>query len=124
MRKSDVEKFVEKARGFEDMAKMNFEKQRYDLAMFCLEQAVQIYIKSKLLELVGEFPRTHDIVKLLRELDVVHNIGNFIDENFDIITKLIDAYITSRYYTREFYKEEVEKALEFLKRLKKVLNYD
>ncbi len=82
MRKSDVEKFVEKARGFEEMAEMNFRKQRYDLAMFCFDQAAQIYIKSKLLELIGEFPRTHDIVKLLRELDVVYteNIVNFINE--------------------------------------------
>ncbi len=124
MGKSDVDKFIEKARGFEEMAQINFEKQRYDLAMFCLEQAVQIYIKSKLLELVGEFPRTHDLVKLLRELDVVYSVGNFIEENFDAITKLVDAYITSRYYTREFYKEEVEKSLDFIKKLKKVLNYD
>ncbi len=124
MRKSEVEKFVEKARGFEDMAALNIEKQRYDLAMFCLEQAAQIYVKSKLLELIGEFPRTHDLVKLLRELSVVYDIGNLVEENFDAITKLIDAYITSRYYTREFYREEVERCAEFLKKLKKVLGYD
>lgn len=127
MRKEEVEKFVEKAKGFEDMAKFNFEKKRYDLAMFCLEQASQIYIKAKLLELIGEFPRTHDLVELLRELSVVYKtkeVEKFVDENISSLTKLVDAYITSRYYTRKFYKEEVEEVFSLLSKLKELLEYD
>ncbi len=127
MRKEEVEKFVEKAKGFEDMAKFNFEKKRYDLAMFCLEQASQIYIKAKLLELIGEFPRTHDLVELLKELSVVYKtkeIEKFVDENISSLTKLVDAYITSRYYTRKFYKEEVEESFSLLSKLKELLEYD
>ena len=60
--------FVEKAKGFEEMAKFNFDKNRYDLTMFCLEQATQIYIKAKLLELIGEFPRTHDLDKAVERV--------------------------------------------------------
>jgi len=122
-----VEKFVEKAKGFEDMAKFNFEKKRYDLAMFCLEQASQIYIKAKLLELIGEFPRTHDLVELLKELSVVYKtkeVKKFVDENISSLTKLVDAYITSRYYTRKFYKEEVEEVFSLLSKLKELLEYD
>ncbi len=39
-------------------------------------------------------------IKLLKELGVVYrssDVDKFIEENFDILTKLIDAYITSRY---------------------------
>ena len=122
-----MEKFVEKAKGFEDMAKFNFEKKRYDLAMFCLEQASQIYIKAKLLELIGEFPRTHDLVELLKELSVVYKtkeIEKFVDENITSLTKLVDAYIASLYYTRKFYKEEVEESFSLLSKLKELLEYD
>ena len=127
MRKEEVEKFVEKAKGFEDMAKFNFEKKRYDLTMFCLEQASQIYIKAKLLELIGEFPRTHDLVELLKELSVVYKtkeVEKFVDENISSLTKLVDAYITSRYYTRKFYNEEVEEVFSLLSKLKELLEYD
>lgn len=127
MRKAEVEKFVEKAKGFEDMAKFNFEKKRYDLAIFCLEQASQIYIKAKLLELIGEFPRTHDLVELLKELSVVYKtkeIEKFVDENISSLTKLVDAYIASLYYTRKFYKEEVEESFSLLSKLKELLEYD
>ncbi|MEZ0346381.1 MAG: HEPN domain-containing protein [Infirmifilum sp.] len=34
------------------------------------EQAAQLYLKSTLLELVGDFPRTHSIIFLLGNLDV------------------------------------------------------
>ncbi len=127
MRKAEVEKFVEKAKGFEDMAKFNFEKKRYDLAIFCLEQASQIYIKAKLLELIGEFPRTHDLVELLKGLSVVYKtkeIEKFVDENISSLTKLVDAYIASLYYTRKFYKEEVEESFSLLSKLKELLEYD
>ncbi|ADC65220.1 HEPN domain protein [Ferroglobus placidus DSM 10642] len=73
MKKEEVEKFIEKAKGFEEMAKFNFEKGRYDLAMFCVEQAAQLYIKAKFLELIGEFPRTHDLIKLLGNLSEEYN---------------------------------------------------
>jgi len=127
VRREEVEKFVEKARGFEDLATYNFKRSRYDLAIFCAEQAAQIYIKAKLLELIGEFPRTHDLIKLLEELSVVYEpekVKKFLEDNFSVITKLIDAYITSRYYIREFYEREVEEVLNFLLQLRRLLGYD
>ena len=97
------------------------------MAIFCLEQASQIYIKAKLLELIGEFPRTHDLVELLKELSVVYKtkeIEKFVDENISSLTKLVDAYIASLYYTRKFYKEEVEESFSLLSKLKELLEYD
>ena len=64
-----------------------------------------LYIKTKLLELLGEFPRTHSLVTLLRELSRVfkgEEVERFRKENIGMLTKLSDVYITSRYlFTRE-----------------------
>jgi len=127
MRGEEVGKFKEKADAFLDTAIYNFEKERYDLAAFNIEQAVQLYIKTKLLELLGEFPRTHSLVTLLRELSKVfkeEEVERFRKENIGMLTKLSDVYITSRYYTREFYEEEVKELIEFAYRVRRLLEYD
>ncbi|UYZ40650.1 MAG: HEPN domain-containing protein [Candidatus Methanospirare jalkutatii] len=127
MRGEEVGKFKEKANAFLDTAIYNFEKGRYDLAAFNIEQAVQLYIKTKLLELLGEFPRTHSLVALLRELSRVfkeEEVERFRKENIGMLTKLSDVYITSRYYTREFYEEEVKELIEFAYKVRRLLEYD
>jgi len=127
MRGGEVGKFKEKADAFLDTAIYNFEKGRYDLAAFNIEQAIQLYIKTKLLELLGEFPRTHSLVTLLRELSRVfkeEEVERFRKENIGMLTKLSDVYITSRYYTREFYEEEVKELIEFAYKVRRLLEYD
>jgi len=127
MRGEEVGKFKEKADAFLDTAIYNFEKGRYDLAAFNIEQAVQLYVKTKLLELLGEFPRTHSLVALLRELSRVfkeEEVEKFRKENIGMLTKLSDVYITSRYYTREFYKDEVKELIEFAYKVRRLLEYD
>ena len=127
MRGEEVGKFKEKANAFLDTAIYNFEKGRYDLAAFNIEQAIQLYIKTKLLELLGEFPRTHSLVALLRELSRVfkeEEVERFRKENIGMLTKLSDVYITSRYYTREFYKDEVKELIEFAYKVRRLLEYD
>ena len=127
MRGEEVGKFKEKADAFLDTAIYNFEKGRYDLAAFNIEQAIQLYIKTKLLELLGEFPRTHSLVALLRELSRVfkeEEVERFVKENIGMLTKLSDVYITSRYYTREFYEDEVKELIEFAYKVRRLLEYD
>lgn len=127
MRGEEVGKFKEKADAFLDTAIYNFEKGRYDLAAFNIEQAVQLYVKTKLLELLGEFPRTHSLVALLRELSRVfkeEEVERFRKENIGMLTKLSDVYITSRYYTREFYEDEVKELIEFAYKVRRLLEYD
>ena len=41
-----------------------------------------------------------------------------------MLTKLSDVYITSRYYTREFYKDEVKELIEFAYKVRGLLEYD
>ena len=127
MREEEVRRFKDRADAFLDTAIYNFEKGRYDLAAFNIEQAIQLYIKTKLLELLGEFPRTHSLVALLRELSRVfkgEEVERFRKENIGMLTKLSDVYITSRYYTREFYKDEVKELIEFAYKVRGLLEYD
>lgn len=120
MREEEVRRFKERADAFLDTAVYNFEKGRYDLAAFNIEQAVQLYVRTKLLELLGEFPRTHSLVTLLRELSRVfkeEEVERFVKENIGMLTK------SSRYYTREFY-EEVKELMEFAHKVRRLLEYD
>lgn len=127
MRKEEVELLKERVEAFLDTAAYNYRNGRYDLAAFNLEQAVQLYIKTKLLEMIGEFPRTHNLVVLLKELSAVykeHEVAAFIKAEMLRLTKLTDVYVTSRYYTREFFEEEVKDLRDFALRLKGLLEYD
>ena len=124
MRKREIKRFRQRADAFLDTALYNFHKRRYDLAAFDVEQAIQLYVKTKLLELTGEFPRTHDLVVLLKELSSVFKrdeVKEFIKREMESITKMTDIYITSRYYTREFHKEEIENIFDFANRVKELL---
>lgn len=126
MRKEEVKILKERADAFLDTAAYNYRNGSYDLTAFNLEQAVQLYIKTKLLELIGEFPRTHNLVILLKELSSVykeHEVVAFIKSEMLRLTKLTDVYITSRYYTREFFEEEVKDLCDFTMRLKVLLDY-
>jgi len=125
MKKEEIKKFKERAEAFLDTALYNFHKEKYDLAAFNIEQAIQLHVKTKLLELTGEFPRTHNLVVLLKELSSVFKgkeIEEFIENEMESVTKMADIYITSRYYTREFYKQEIENLFSFASKIKELLS--
>jgi HEPN domain-containing protein len=124
MRKSEAKKFVERARGFYEDAVNDFKSGRFDLAIFHLEQVAQFLIKAKLLEIYGDFPRIHsikDLLTLLGERFKKEEIKAFLEENLEGISLLSDAYITARYYFRDFSKEEVERSFELIKKLSRMI---
>ena len=124
MRKQEIKAFKGRAEAFLDTALYNFQNKRYDLAAFNIEQAIQLHVKTKLLELTGEFPRTHNLVVLLKELSSVFKekkVEEFIKNEMPSLTKMADIYITSRYYIREFYKEEIENLFSFASKIKELL---
>lgn len=90
----------------------------YDLAAFSLEQALQLFLKAKLLAEGVEYPRTHSVRALLEMLlELVpenrkHVINNVLENYLLELGLLEDVYITSRYITREFTKQELEKLAE------------
>jgi len=124
VRKKEINTFKERADAFLDTARYNFQNKRYDLAAFNIEQAIQLHVKTKLLELTGEFPRTHNLVILLKELSSVFKekeVQEFIKNQLESLTKMADIYVTSRYYTREFYEEEIENLFSFASKIRELL---
>jgi len=82
----------------------------YALAMFDLEQALQLYVKARLLEEGVAYPRTHSIRRLLELLASVKNDDRLRElvKKYAVELKLLEeAYISSRYVATEFSEEEV-----------------
>lgn len=111
----------DKARIFEEEAIEAFEKGRYFLVLFFVEQSIQLYIKHILLKKFGDYPKTHNLRILLKELNKIKNIEEFVIENEDIIDLLITSYIESRYTEVEFSRKSAERSIEFLKKFKEII---
>ena len=86
--------------------------------MFGLEQYCQLILKYKLLIKTGTYPRAHSITYLLKLLSSISQEVNTLlenDENSIILTKIEDAYISSRYLPRRYDEREVKVVLRFVK---------
>jgi HEPN domain-containing protein len=122
--KEEIKVFLERAEIFERDAEFDFKNKNFDICMFHLEQAAQLLLKAKLLEIKGSFERTHSLRRLLVELAEKldkKKIESFIQENKEVLRNLERAYISSRYIYEEFFEDEVKKAFEVLKKLKSLL---
>lgn len=122
--KEEIELLLKRARIFREHAEIDYRKSYFDFAMFHLEQAAQLMIKAKLLDLKGSFQKTHLLRELLSELAESWKnprISEFIEKNKTVLRDLERAYISSRYIYEEFFREEVEKALKMVKELEELL---
>jgi|Deesub1362B_J571_1020462.scaffolds.fasta_scaffold00696_18 HEPN domain-containing protein len=123
--KEEIRILRERATKFERDAKFDFEQNDFDLAMFHIEQAFQLNLKAKLLELEGFFDRTHSLRRLLEHLIKIGfkstELKSFIEKNKYVLRNLERAYITSRYLYDEFFEEEVEESFRALNDLKELL---
>jgi HEPN domain-containing protein len=128
--REEIELIKRRSRSFLENAKYLLETEVYDLAAFNAEQAAQLYLKALLLELSGDYPRTHSIIRLLNELKAVNRreVEVFIRKNRSNLHSLEDAYITSRYFVKTFEKEDgeylvkqAEKVIRFGEKLKRLL---
>ena len=109
----DVEILRGRAKTFLKYAKGTLERGDFDFACFSSEQAAQLFIKSVILELVGEVPRLHRVRELLYLLgrsvpEMEKPITKFIEENREVLRALDDAYITSRYMPSTYTREDAE----------------
>lgn len=108
-RREEVERLRIRSKGFMEAAVERLKAEDYDLACFMAEQAVQLYLKSVILELSGEIPRTHSIRQLLSA------ISKLLDEKFDFdrrsLVFLEDAYIKARYFGSGYEREDAEDAI-------------
>ncbi|MFN3966822.1 MAG: HEPN domain-containing protein [Endomicrobiia bacterium] len=105
-----------RAKEFWERAKEDLQKFRYNLAALDVEQAVQLWLKHLIFLKADDFPKVHYLDRLINELSIVYDcpkISNFYKEHALEFRSLEDAYITSRYFSKEFNKEEIERLIEF-----------
>lgn len=80
---------------------------------------MQLFLKAKLLEKGLEFPKTHTLRKLFlilgEALGKSRAFKRFEGKRSLEFASLEDAYITARYFFREFEREEVERLRSFVK---------
>jgi len=122
--KKEIELLLKRAEGFADDALNDLEKARFDLALVHIEQAMQLIIKAKLLDLKGHFEKTHSLRKLLEELAEIfkkEEITTFIEKYREILKIIEFSYIAGRYLMEEFEKADVKKAFEVYKELRSLL---
>lgn len=120
MHKDEVDLFLKRSNNFLEAAQERFEKQDWDLTCFFSEQAIQLYLKASLLELVGEFPRSHSIRKLFA------NLSQFSEKKIEYDRKSLrfieDSYFNARYLDYKYEKEDASDALNIVDKLKKIID--
>jgi len=102
----------------------NLNEGKYNLAMFHLEQALQLGLKYKLYELTGTYDKTHDIIILLNkviELTKDNKLKEIMDMEYITLELIKQAYISSRYLPFTYDKKSVEKAYQVVKKILNVL---
>ncbi|MEM2179167.1 MAG: HEPN domain-containing protein [Candidatus Methanomethylicaceae archaeon] len=109
----EVEILQGRAKTFLKYAKEALKRGDFDFACFSSEQAAQLFVKSVILELIGEVPRLHRVRELLYLLsksvpEMEKPITKFIEENREVLRTLDDAYITSRYMPSTYTCEDAE----------------
>ncbi|BAJ50827.1 HEPN domain-containing protein [Candidatus Caldarchaeum subterraneum] len=111
-RYEDAARLLERSMWFFETALMQVGRGFYDLAVFSLEQSLQLYLKACLLRLGIDYPRTHSVRKpleLIRDVTGHRDIEEILSRYAVELGSLEDAYITSRYVTRTYAAVEVEK---------------
>ncbi|MEM1627189.1 MAG: HEPN domain-containing protein [Sulfolobaceae archaeon] len=99
---------------FLNYARLLLRDGRYNLALFSLEQALQLGLKYYISKLTGSFPKMHDVVELLKkiiELTGNKKLKEILNAEISTLDLLKQAYIASRYLPTSYDKEAVEKAL-------------
>lgn len=118
---------IERSRRFLETARMQMDKGFYDLAVFSLEQSLQLYLKASLLKLGVDYPRTHSVRKLLEllgELAESEEAKGLLSDYAVELGALEDAYITyitSRYIPREYTLEEASRLFQAVVRMMEVV---
>ena len=116
--KDRAERFLRNAREL-------FAREEYDLAAFNLEQSSQLFLKHALWKKLGDFEKVHRISLLLADLQEVSKekptVEAFITAHKEVIVNLEMAYIESRYLPAQFFKEQVQRMINFVEQLKILL---
>ena len=83
---------------------------------------MRLWIKAKLLELYGDFPKLHSLKKLLSLLyEKFPVLENLVKENLLVVDLLEGVYISARYLESDYGREEFEICSKLVKRIGELL---
>jgi len=122
--RAEYEGLIRRSDEFYLTAELQAERKMYDLAVFSLEQSLQLFLKATLLKLGVDFPRTHSVRRLLDVLSQVggkEEIRQLLSVYSVELGSLEDAYIVSRYVARQYTSEEFERLRVVVKRVREVV---
>jgi len=122
--KEEIEIMLRRAKVFERDAKIDFENKDYDIALLHIEQAIQLLLKAKLLDLTGYYEKTHKITKLMEDLCKVYeneDLESLLDNEYFILKRIEQAYISGRYLVESFNEKDVNEGFRILNKIKKLL---
>jgi len=108
----EYEALLRRTGGFLETALMQARAGMYDLAVFSLEQSLQLFLKATLLRVGADYPRTHSVRRLLELLTEVTGRSELreLSSRYSVeLGALEDAYISSRYIPRIYTKDEFER---------------
>ena len=108
----EYEALLRRSDGFLETALMQARAGMYDLAVFSLEQSLQLFLKATLLRVGSDYPRSHSIRRLLELLTEVTGRSELreLASRYSVeLGALEDAYISSRYIPRIYTKDEFER---------------
>jgi len=123
-----IEFLRKRSQEFYENAEELFKEGKYNLSAFNLEQACQLFLKFLIGRKIGEWPKTHYLSELIKELSRAYRkkeILEYFQKNELFFESLTDAYFTSRYLPHEFTQTIVKKLFlefeNFIKFLEKIL---
>jgi HEPN domain-containing protein len=108
----EYEALLKRSDGFLETALMQARAGMYDLAVFSLEQSLQLFLKATLLRVGSDYLRTHGIRRLLELLTEVTGRSELreLASQYSVeLGALEDAYISSRYIPRIYTEDEFER---------------
>jgi len=123
MSKFDDTLFLKRrAQDFLENGKRNLEEKKFDLAAFNIEQSVQLFLKFVLFQKKGDYPKTHSLKFLFKEIsEYIPELNKLFEKNIEIIGDLESAYIGARYLPMIFLENEVKKMIVFAENVKKLV---
>ncbi len=120
----EVEYLLRRSKRFYETATMQMDRGFHDLAVFSLEQSLQLFLKASLLKTGIDFPRIRSVRRLLEMLHEVTDEDGIKEvlRRFNVeLGALEDAYIMSRYVARDYNRKEVERFKEVVEEIMKVV---
>ncbi|HOK56547.1 MAG TPA: HEPN domain-containing protein [bacterium] len=96
-----------------------YKEGKYNLSVFNIEQAIQLWIKYLIGIKITDWPKTHYFSELIKSLSDVYEKKGIIEyykKNEIFFNNLEDAYFTTRYFPKNFSKNIANQFIENAKK--------